>query len=155
MIVRQAVSADAAAMAALLNEIIAIGGTTAHQHPKSAERVRADYIDGPDVQTCVVAEEGGCLTGWQSVGLWQGESHIGTFVRPGIQARGVGAALFTLTRDLAARAGIARIAATIRADNVPGLAYYARLGFRDTGSDPGFALDNGTVVGRIHRHLDL
>lgn len=142
-------------MAALLNEIIVLGGTTAHQHPKSAAMVRRDYIDGPDVQTSVVAEDGGRLIGWQSSGLWQGESHIGTFVQPGVQARGVGAALFALTRAQAQAAGITRIAATIRADNVPGLAYYARLGFRDTGADPGFALENGTVVGRIHRHLDL
>lgn len=155
MITRRARPGDATAMAALLNEIIAIGGTTAHQQPKSAETVRTHYIDGPEVQTSVVAEDGGRIIGWQSVGLYRGESHIGTFVQPGIQARGVGAALFALTRAQAEAAGITRIAATIRADNVPGLAYYARLGFRDTGAEPEFALQDGTVVGRIHRHLDL
>lgn len=155
MITRRARPEDAEAMAALLNDIIAIGGTTAHQHPKSVEAVRVDYIDGPEVQTSVVAEDGGQIIGWQSISLYQGESHIGTFVQPGIQARGVGAALFALTREQAQAAGITRIAATIRADNAPGLAYYARIGFRDTGSDPDFALDDGRVVGRIHRHLDL
>ena len=40
MLIRAAVATDAPAMTELLNRIIAIGGTTAHQHPKSAEQVR-------------------------------------------------------------------------------------------------------------------
>lgn len=155
MIARAARPDDAAAMAAILNEIIAIGGTTAHQHPKTALMVRQHYIDGADVQTSVVADIAGRVVGWQSVGLWQGESHIGTFVQPGLQARGTGGAMFALTRAQARARGITRIAATIRADNAPGLAYYAGLGFHDTAVDPDFALDDGRVVGRIHRHLDL
>ena len=48
MIVRAARMADAAGMAAVLNEIIAIGGTTAHATPKSAGQLRLGYIDGPE-----------------------------------------------------------------------------------------------------------
>src|SRR5690606_22353613 len=91
MIVRNAVPGDAPAMAALLNAIIALGGTTAHQHPKTRAQVRADYIDGPEALTCVVAEEGGQVIGFQAVGVWPGLSagwgDIGTFVSPGLQAR--------------------------------------------------------------------
>jgi L-amino acid N-acyltransferase YncA len=146
---------DAEAMAAILNRIIAIGGTTAHQAPKSPGQVRHDYIDGPDVQTSVVAEQGGQVVGWQSVGLWQGDSHIGTFVEPGLQAGGVGAKLFALTCAQARAAAITRIEAAIRADNVPGLAYYARFGFADIGQEPDFALNDGRIVGRIHRRFTL
>lgn len=138
-------------MAAILNQIIRIGGTTAHQEPKSPEAVRRGYIDGPEVQTSVVAELGGQIVGWQSIGMWQGDAHIGTFV----QAGGVGAALFALTCDQARAAGIRQIEAAIRADNVPGLAYYARIGFQDVGAEPEFALNDGRVVGRIHRRFDL
>ncbi len=153
--VRAARPEDAAAMADILNQIIEIGGTTAHQEPKSPDTVRRDYIDGPEVQTSVVAELDGRIVGWQSIGLWQGDAHIGTFVQPGLQAGGVGAALFALTCDQARAAGLTQIEAAIRADNVPGLAYYARIGFQDVGAEPEFALNEGRVVGRVHRRFLL
>lgn len=155
MIVRPASPADAVAMADLLNRIIAIGGTTAHQAPKSAETVRHDYIDGPETLTCVVAEAGGQIIGWQSVGWHHGDAHIGTFVAPDVQAKGIGAALFAQTRALCRAKAVTDIFATIRADNVPGLAYYARLGFTDIWAEPEYALNTGQIVGRIHRKLSL
>lgn len=155
MIVRDARAEDAPGMADILNRIIAIGGTTAHETPKTVEAVRAGYITGPEVLSSVVAEDAGQLIGWQSVEHWQGEAHIGTFVRPGIQAKGVGIALFAWTRALIAARGVTVIIASIRADNVPGLAYYARIGFVDVAHEPDYALKDGRVVGRIHRRFDL
>lgn len=125
-------------MADLLNEIIALGGTTAHQSPTSVEAVRRDYIAGLELLAAVVAEDQGRVIGWQSVEMWQAEAHGGTFVQPGTQANGVGA-----------------IIASIRADNVPGLAYYGRMGFVEFARDPEFALNDGRVVGRVHRRFDL
>lgn len=153
MIVRDALPGDAAAMAEILNQIIAIGGTTAHQKPIGLVAMRQHYIDGPDVTAAVLAQDGDQVLGWQSLGPWQGEMHIGTFVRVGIQARGVGAALFAATLAVARAKGLTEIIAHIRADNAPGLAYYARMGFVDIGLDPGFALDDGRVVGRIFRRF--
>jgi L-amino acid N-acyltransferase YncA len=155
MKIRPATPADAAQMTALLNAIIAIGGTTAHQHPKSEAKVRHDYIDGPDCITAVVAEKDGALLGWQTIGWWQGEAHIGTFVAPGTQARGIGTGLFKATLTAAKAAGLTEIHATIRADNTPGLAFYARIGFTDYAHDPHWALDDGQKVGRISRRFDL
>lgn len=151
MLIRKAEARDAATMADILNRIITIGGTTAHEFHKSDDTVRRDYIDGPDCITSVVAEEDGIILGWQAVGWWQGDAHIGSFVDPEIQAKGIGAGMFAKTLDLARAAGVTEILASIRADNVPGLAYYARIGFQDQGHDPGFALRDGTVVGRINR----
>lgn len=155
MLIRDATSDDAAAMAEVLNAVIALGGTTAHENPKSPQTVRQDYIDGPEVRTSVLAEEGDQVIGWQSIGHWQGQMHIGSFVRPGIQARGTGAAMFALTLQRARAQGMTEIIASIRADNVPGLAFYAKMGFVDFASEPGFALKDGRVVGRIHRRLTL
>jgi L-amino acid N-acyltransferase YncA len=155
MTARIATPADAPAMTDILNRIIAIGGTTAHETPKSVAQVLADYIAGPDVLSSVVAVDQGQGIGWQSCGLWQDEAHIGTFVAPGVQARGTGAAMFALTRDILIRAGIPSIVATIRSDNVPGLAYYTRMGFADFAHDPDFALADGRVVGRVHRRHAL
>lgn len=155
MIVRQAVPADAPAMAVLLNRIIAIGGTTAHQKPMTAETVQDHYIDGPDCITSVVAEAEGQIIGWQAIGWWHGGAHIGSFVDPDVQAKGTGAALFAETLQAAKAAGLSEIHASIRADNVPGLAYYARIGFQDMGFDPDFALNDGTKVGRVNRRFAL
>ncbi len=155
MIVRQAVVNDAVAMTDLINAVIAAGGKTAHETPMTATEVQDHFIDGPDVLSSVVAEEAGMIIGWQSVGWWHDDPHIGTFVLPGLQAKGVGTALFVATLADLKNGKLDRIIAWIRADNAPGLAYYARIGFRDIGGDPGFALSDGTVVGRIHRRFDL
>lgn len=155
MLIRAAAPSDAPAMAALLNRIITIGGTTAHQHPKSAEQVRKDYIDGPDTITCVVAEEGTDLIGWQAIGWWNGDAHIGTFVAPDSQAKGTGRQLFDLTRLMAKTHGLTTIHATIRADNIAGLAFYLRIGFEQYGHDPDWALEDGRRVGRVHRRFAL
>ncbi len=155
MIVRKAIAEDAPGMAELLNEIIAIGGTTAHEQPTDAAKTRQHAIDGPDVLSSVVAEEDGSIVGWQSVEEFQGEPHIGTYVRPGIQAKGIGAELFALTLAALRARGVSYIIASIRADNLPGLAYYARIGFRDIGHEVDFALEDWRKVGRVHRRFDL
>lgn len=156
MKIRLATPDDAPGMAEVLNAVIALGGTTAHEVAKSEDEVRLGYVEGPEVLSSVVAEMDGRIIGWQSVEHWEGEAHIGTFVRPGLQAQGAGGQMFALTCEvLNKRGGVPSIIASIRADNVPGLAYYARIGFRDIGDDPGFALSDGTVVGRVHRRFDL
>ncbi len=158
MMVRPATPADAAAMADLQNRIIRIGGTTAHQAEHSPDEVRDAYITGPGVVCCHVAVDGGII-GFQAVETWEGLpagwGDIGTFVNPDVQARGIGAALFAATVAACRKAGLTAINATIRADNVPGLAYYARIGFTDYASDPGWALDDGRVVGRVSRRFGL
>lgn len=155
MLTRAAVPADARAMAYVLNAVIAEGGTTAHEKPKSVAQVRHSYIDGPEVLSSVVAHLDGHVVGWQSVEQWQGAAHIGSFVQPGLQAKGTGARLFALTLELLRAKGVTSIIASIRADNVPGLAYYGRIGFRDFAHDPDYALSDGRVVGRVHRRFDL
>lgn len=155
MLIREATHRDAPAMTAILNAIIAIGGTTAHEQPKTEATVLHDYITSPDVLACSIAQDQGTIIGWQSVGMYHGNPEIGTFVQPGIQARGVGSQLFALTCATLRAANITYIIATIRADNVPGLAYYARMGFADIATDPDYALSSGQKVGRVTRRIDL
>lgn len=159
MILRPATPADAAAMADLINEIIRIGGTTAHEIALSVETITAYYITGPSVICSHVAETDGQLIGFQAVdrnaNLPTGWGDIGTFVAPGIQRGGIGQALFAATVAAARDQGITTINATIRADNAPGLGYYTRRGFVDYGQDPAFALADGRVVGRVLKRYDL
>ena len=155
MIIRPAAASDAFAMTRILNQIIAAGGTTAHETPKSVQQVLDDYVTGNDVLSCVVTLVEDRVIGWQSVGRWQDEAHIGTFVAPDVQAKGAGAAMFALTCDTVQKAGVPYLVASIRADNEPGLRYYARLGFVDFASEPHFALSTGQIVGRVHRRFDV
>lgn len=160
MIVRPAAAADAGPLAALINAIIRIGGTTAHEVPFTPEAFAAHYISGPGVICCHIAlGPQGAALGFQALdrhpGLPAGWGDIGTFVAPGLRRSGAGAALFAATRAFAAAHGIAVINATIRADNAPGLGYYARRGFVDYATDPDYRLKDGSRVGRIHKRFDL
>lgn len=159
MIVRNAVEADAMTMADLLNEIILIGGTTAHQDAVTAQDMLDWYLTGPEAICAHVAVEGDLLLGFQVLGhhadLPETWGDIGTFVCAGQQRGGIGAALFAATLAAARARGLVAIFAAIRADNVPGLGYYSRRGFQDHEYDQSFALKDGRVVGRVHKLLML
>ncbi|MBL8562787.1 MAG: GNAT family N-acetyltransferase [Gemmobacter sp.] len=159
MILRPARPEDAPAMAALLNRIIAIGGTTAHEAPFTPEAIITHYIAGDEPICCHLAEDEQGLIGFQSVGhnaaLPEGWGDIGTFVASDRQRTGAGRALFAVTMTAARGAGVTVLNATIRADNAPGLGYYARRGFVDYAEDPDFRLKSGARVGRVSRRFDL
>jgi GNAT superfamily N-acetyltransferase len=87
--------------------------------------------------------------------LGSGWGDIGTFARRGSTTRGIGSALFAATRAAAIAAGLKAINATIRADNIGGLAFYARMGFVDYAVARAVPLADGTPVDRISRRFDL
>lgn len=148
VVVRAADRGDADAMAALINEIIAIGGTTAHRDPFDAARIVDVFIAPKRAIACVVAVDGaGGIVGFQALEWsdpdWPGAHRlppdwaaIASFVAPSVHGRGVGRALFAETRFAAKAAGVAFINATIRRENVGGLAFYDKLGFVDYRSTP-------------------
>ncbi|MGZ6018718.1 MAG: N-acetyltransferase family protein [Phenylobacterium sp.] len=159
--IRPARSDDAPDLAELLNAIIARGGTTALEEPFTPQALDQAYLTGPQVICCFVAVDraSGRLEGFQTLGRYPGLpddcGDIGTFARVGGTGRGIGAALFAATRDAARRRGLGAINATIRADNVGGLAFYGRMGFADHSVRPGVPLKDGTPVDRINRRFDL
>lgn len=150
---------DIPALCALQGRIVRIGGTTAREIPLEEGPFAEAYLTGADVICCHTALLDGRPVGFQSAGfnadLPSGWGDIGTFVDPDLQRSGAGQALFAATLAAVRAARLSTINATIRADNVPGLAYYARIGFRDYGAEPGYALSTGRVVGRVHRRFDL
>jgi L-amino acid N-acyltransferase YncA len=158
--VRPTVPADAAALAELLNEIIAAGGTTAYETPFTPDAFADAHIDGPGVITSVLAENAeGHPMGFQillaSDKLGPSWGDIGTFARRGATTRGIGSALFDATKAAAIAAGLKVINATIRADNIGGLTFYARMGFVDYAVARAVPLADGTPVDRISRRFDL
>jgi len=159
--VRPATAAAAEAMRQLLNATIAIGGSTALETPFSAEAFSAYFLAGPDLLSCLVAEdrETGRVLGFQSISrakhLPEDVGDIGTFADTKAARPGVGSALFPQTRAKARDLGLSAINATIRADNVSGLAYYEKMGFRTHSVAERVPLADGTPVDRISKRYPL
>ena len=158
-IVRDARADDAPGLCDLLNAIVRAGGTTARLTEMTVPEFEDWYINGPHVPCCQVAVAGEVRLGFQGLSvdnrLPSGWVDIGTFTQQGSAVRGVGTALFATTRDRAATLGFTVINATIRADNMPGLAYYAKMGFRDYKVDRCVPLADGRMMDRISRRFDL
>ncbi len=163
MIIRPASADDATDMTALLNQIIAVGDTTAHQRPFDEERMLTHYIAPADLICCHVAEIAGRVMGFQCL-VWpdpdqgkmpDGWSFIASFVAPQAAGQGIGQQLFAATKVAAYDAGVSAIDATIRADNVSGLQYYHRLGFVDYGCLRQVPLRDGRCVDRVQKRYDL
>lgn len=158
--VRPAHTADVPALCAFLNEIIRIGGTTAHETPFTHESFTAHFLTGPGFVSCFVAEDAdGQPCAFQGLERWDGLPDgwvdIGTFARPHAKVRGAGTALFAATKAHARAAGFKAINATIRADNSGGLAYYGKMGFVDYKVDRAVPLKDDRPVDRISKRYLL
>jgi ribosomal protein S18 acetylase RimI-like enzyme len=137
MQIRTAQPSDAAAMSAMLGLLVAAGK---RKSPADAGFVLAHYIQSPDGIRCSLAEDAdGTLLGFQSLihsrpgnryGTPVGWGIIGTHVSPLAARRGVGSALFQVTRQAAKEAGLREIEAFIGETNQEALAYYEKMGFR-------------------------
>jgi len=80
---------------------------------------------------------------------------IGSFTDQRNVVRGAGSVMFAATKEAAVMGGYKWIDAKIRADNVPGLAYYSKMGFEDYKIDKGVPLGDGTPMDRITKRLTL
>ena len=159
MIVRPAEGSDAAQMCAILNEIVEIGGTTAQEDVVSLAVFHAQVFENENLVSCFVAEQDGVVLGYQKLGrrddLPEYCGDIATFARASNKVKGVGRALFARTVEAARGAGFAQINAHIRSDNVPGMAYYAAIGFMPFDVRKGVPLKDGTPVDRMLKRYDL
>ena len=156
--IRKAGPLDARALADLLNEIIAIGGTTAYVHDKTAEEL-TKIMQTPNAAWYLAEDEKGRVLGFQWI-----EPHpdgpadiasIASFVRIGGTGLGVGSNLFIEMCEAARTHGYRAIDAIIRADNEGGLAYYQSRGFETIKVLKDVALDDGTRVDKIWKRYAL
>lgn len=157
---------DASAMVDLLNRIIEIGGTTAHLTPMTVDSMTARYLAPKTLISCVVAYEWEDFLGFQSLKWFEDDpadpnarpatwGTIASFVKKGQQGKGIGPKLFAATLKAAKDQNVEAIDATIRADNVPGLAYYEKMGFREDSRLLQVPLRDGTKIDRIRKVLTL
>ena len=158
--IRRATSQDAAALCEILNEIIAMGGTTALETQHTAAELDDHYISGPDCIFCFMAETAdGTPLGFQtllkSTNLPDGWGDIGTFTRRSSRVPGVGTALFQHTKKAARDLGLSVINATIRADNYSGIPFYEKMGFRTYDIAKAVPLNDGTPIDRVSKRYSL
>lgn len=165
IVTRPATPGDSAALSALINPVIAEGSTTGHRNPFTSERMLHHYIAPPRGIACTMALDSSIVAGFQALERsdpdWTGPGTlppdwaiIASFVAVGRQGRGIGRALWDKTLDAARAAGVTAIDATIRADNLAGLAYYDAIGFRDY-RQVDWPLSDGTAAPRICKRFDL
>lgn len=157
--VRRAGPMDARPMAELLNEVIAIGGTTAITEPVTREDL-LNWMEADPRSIWHVAEDAtGQIMGFQWVDphlkLGETVAQIASFARVGKTGLGIGSKLFDATERAARTAGYAWINAEIRADNEGGLIYYQSRGFEDYGRVEGQLMANGQVVDKVLKRYDL
>lgn len=159
MQIRDAVIGDVEQISAFLKELTASGKRT---RPDDEDFVRAYYIEDPGKIRCSVAEDNGVVLGFQSLaraeadntwGVEPGWGIIGTHIRPAAARRGVGRALFAVTREAAHMAAIRNIDASIAADNAEALAYYEAMGFRTYRTSEGRICKSFSVPGDEYQPL--
>ena len=130
MRIRVGTPADAPAVAALLNILIAERDGTALAEQVS-EVQEAEYIRNLQPEgLLLLAEEDGVLLGFQSVTRLTPElGEIGTFVRRESRTVGVGRALLEETWSWAESEGVGTLLAEVDEGNGPGLLAYRAWGF--------------------------
>lgn len=145
---------DVPACHRIINRVIEIGGSTAHQ-PFSFEAFKQYYFHDPAISN--VALEQGRVVGFQAVfeqepGLYS----IGSFTDRDRPVRGAGRALADQMIKACRAAGGHTLIAKITSDNTGGLAFYAKVGFQDWKTVPNhLTRPDGTVVDQIIKRIIL
>lgn len=151
---RPSQESDLPALAALFNHTVRQGGTTAHEEELDAPTFKTHYFDDPVMVHTVLKDDQ--PVGFQAVfALPDNGLSIGSFTDQQNPVRGAGSVMFEATKAAAIAAGYTFINAKIRADNVPGLAYYTKMGFTDHAIDKDVPLADGTPMDRITKRLML
>ena len=159
MIIRDAEPGDAEQMAAILNAIIQVGGTTAITQLLDGDELRSRMSINSNRSVWHVAVSAGDVVGFQWAAPHRDLPHdvcdIATFVKIGGTQRGIGSKMLAKTKKKAAALGYREINANIRADNIGGLTFYSRQGFADHTVKTGVMLSNGLKVDKIYKRLKL
>lgn len=153
--VREMTRVDVPQCVAIINHIIALGGSTAHEDPFDEDGFADHYLDEADVTNVVLAE--GRVVGFQGAfEVEPGVYSIGSFTDQNAPIRGAGAAIFAKTLSDCRGLGGSSIIAKITSDNTGGLAYYTKMGFvPDTVLPDHFTRANGITVDRVIKRFVL
>lgn len=153
--VRNMIRADIHACVSIINHIISLGGSTAHEDAFDDAGFADHYMDEPDVANVVTHD--GRVVGFQAAfEVETGVYSIGSFTDQQNPVRGAGAAVFAKTQTDCRKLAGTSIIAKITSDNTGGLSYYSKMGFRpDTIWPAHFTRADGTTVDRIVKRFPL
>jgi len=156
--IRDATSADAEAIVAILNPIIEARIYTVFDAPFSVEAER-DYINrfpARGVWKVAVSEADRRIVGFQVMEPFgpytRAFDHVGTlgtYVDLGLRRRGIASRLFAATFDAAVRKGYEKAFTFVRADNRAALDTYLRQGFEIVGTARRHTKIDGRFVDEI------
>jgi len=154
-VVREMRKGDAEACVAIINPIIAKGGSTAYEDPYEVADFDAHYRQEAKIANVVTLD--GRVVGFQSAfEVEDGVYSIGSFTDQENPAKGAGRAIFTKTLADARALNGKSIIAKITSDNTGGLAYYSSVGFVDETVVPDDLIRrNGKVVDRVIKRFTL
>lgn len=154
--VRDATPADAEAIVAILNPIIAAREYTAFDTPFSVDAERAYLECFPARGVWKVAMLDDHLVGFQVLEPFATYTHafdhvgtLGTYVDLSRRRQGVARRLFAATFDAARARGYEKIFTFVRQDNAAALAAYLAQGFRTIGTARQHAKIDGRYVDEI------
>ncbi len=156
IVIRAAVSADAAAIAGILNPIIAAGRYTALDTPCSIDQERAFIERFPPRGIFHVAVHDDRIAGFQTVEPFASYTRafdhvglIGTFVDLARRRQGIASHLFAATFAAAPAKGYEKFFAFVRADNPAALHTYRRHGFEVIGTARRHARIGGSYIDEV------
>lgn len=152
---RKMTRADVPACTAIINHIIALGGSTAYEDPYTEADLGDHYID--DAATSNVVVDGDRVVGFQSTfEVEPGVYSIGSFTDQQNPVRGAGKVVTDKTKSDCRTLGGQSIIAKITSDNTGGLAFYSKMGFADDTIIPNdHTRKDGTTVDRIIKRFML
>jgi phosphinothricin acetyltransferase len=135
---RVATPGDAAAIAAIHDESVLAGNATLRTEPRPLHEVE-EIVRRDD--PFLVAEDGGEVIGWASVGpyeesnpYYEGVGEVAVYVASAARGRGAGAALLDAAADAAARAGRFKLVAKVFTTNEASLRLFERMGYSVVGT---------------------
>ena len=139
LLIRPATGDDAGAMAAIYNDAVATSTATFDIEPQTVAQ-RRRWLAADSTRLCLVAELDRRIVGWSALVRWSdraGYDHTAEaaiYVAAGRRRAGVGRALLEAVLSGAPALDLHVVIAQICAENEPGLALAAGLGFVQIGT---------------------
>ena len=135
---RNATPGDAEAIAAIHDESVLAGNATLRTEPRPVSEVE-EILRQPD--PFLVAEVGGEVVGWASVGPYEesnpyydGVGEVAVYVASAARGRGAGAALLEGAAQAARKTGKFKLVAKVFTTNEASLRLFERLGYVAVGT---------------------
>ncbi len=142
LVIRNAVDADAQAIADIYNHYVLHSTATFDTEPKTAEDRRTWLRTHGPAHPVIVAERAGRTIGWGSLSPWHPRPaydrsvEVSTYISQDALGEGIGSSLMTALIERARDAGHHALLSQVVAGNTASIALGTRFGYREVGRLP-------------------